>query len=396
MRILFFNRSAVPLGGGMNRMVVDTAQRLRDSGHEIALVHGRESAGQFSGTGYVYDDLDYRLMPRDKNALRLEAILEDFSPDVIQLHGVGNTLLDGWLAARRPTVRFVHNHDFYCSGKRLTLDRPAEDCRRAHGRACCVNHWLRGCGSWNPALNYIRYRAVWRSLAALRSVHALQVQSGTVHRQLVENGIPAEKIVQLPPYAPPPSSVRRVTGFTARTILHVGGLLGHKGVWMVVRMARNLPRDVQLVFAGGGKEKELLESHVRRRGLGDHVRIVGEPTPEQWSVLYREATLVVMPVLWNEPLGIEGLAAMAHGKPVVAFDTEGIREWLIHGETGVLVPFGRRNAFRDEVGALLDDAERLQSLGRRAHEAWRTKFRPERHLEALVAHYERLREVAPA
>ena len=82
------------MGGGMNRMVIDTIHRLRLAGHEVALVHDR-GAGQLEGTGYIYDDLDQRLMPRDRNALRLEAILEDFSPDVIQLHGVGNTLLDG-------------------------------------------------------------------------------------------------------------------------------------------------------------------------------------------------------------------------------------------------------------------------------------------------------------
>ena len=111
MRILFFNRSGRASGGGMNRLVVDTVRRLRVSGHEVALVHARGS-GQLEGTGYIYDDLDERLMPRDRNALRLEAILEDFVPDVIQLHGVGNTLLDGWLAARKPTVRFIHNHDF--------------------------------------------------------------------------------------------------------------------------------------------------------------------------------------------------------------------------------------------------------------------------------------------
>jgi len=159
---------------------------------------------------------------------------------------------------------------------------------------------------------------------------------------------------------------------------------------MVVRMVRELPSDVQLIFAGGGSEKEMLESHVRRRGLGNRVRIVGEPTPSQWSLLYREATMVVLPVLWNEPLGLEGLAAMAHGKPVVAFDTEGIRQWLTDGETGICVPFGKRVAFRAAVLALLDDPDRLRSMGRRAREVWQEKFRPRRHVEALVTHYEGL------
>ena len=390
MRILFFNRSALPLGGGMNRLVIDTARRLRAAGHEVALVHGRE-AGQFQGTGYIYDDLDRRLLPRDREAMRLEAIIEDYSPDVIQLHGVGNTLLDGWLAARRPTVRFIHNHDFHCSGRLLTLKYPPRPCTKRHGRGCCASHWLHGCGSWNPAVNFIRYRAVGRSLRGLRAVHGLQVMSGALERQLVANGIPAERVVRLPPFAPAPPGARLGTSSSVRTVLHVGGLLGHKGVWMVVRMVRELPRDVQLVFAGGGHEKEMLEAHVKRRGLGDRVRIVGEPTPGQWSLLYREATLVVMPALWNEPVGLDALAATAYGKPVVAFATDGISEWLRDGETGIAVPFGERVAFRDAVCGLLEDRARLQAMGRRAREVWQAEFRPERHTRALVAHYEALR-----
>lgn len=387
MRILFFNRFAVPLGGGMNRLVIDTARRLRAGGHEVALVHARDG-GQFDGVGYIYDEIEREAPPRDRSALRLEAIIEDFNPDIIQIHGVGNFQLDPWLAARRPTVRFIHNHDFYCSGRRLALERPAALCSRAHGGACRVSHILRGCGSWNPAVNFLRYRAVDRGLGALRAVHALQVMSGTLRRQLLANGLPADRVVQLPPCAPAPPGARLGATSSVRSILHVGGLLGHKGMWMVVRMARELPKDVQIVFAGGGRERQLLESHVRRRGLGERIRIVGEPTPGQWSLLYREATLVIMPVLWNEPLGLDGLAAAAYGKPVVAFATDGIREWLADGETGVCVPFGERRAFRDAVQALLGDRARLQSLGRKAREVWQEKFRPEHHTTALLAHYE--------
>lgn len=370
-------------------MVVDTMHRLRGAGHEVALVHGR-SGGKIGGTGYIYDDLDERLLPRDRNAMRLEAILEDFSPDVIQLHGVANTLLDGWLAARRPTARFVHNHHLYCSGRRLTLSRPLAPCTRAHGRACCVSHVLRGCGSINPALNLVRYRAVSRSLRALNSVHGLQVMSSTVRAQLLANGVSEEKVVTLPPFPPLLGHTGGGMHASVRTILHVGGMLGQKGVWMAVSMVRDLPRDVQLVLAGGGEEKDLLEAHVRRRGLGSRVRVVGEPTPEQWSLLYREATLVVMPVLWNEPLGLEGLGAMAHGRPVLAFDTDGIREWLTDGETGVLVPMGNRRAFRDKINELLASPVRLEAMGRRAKEVCAQRFAPQRHLEALVAFYEKL------
>jgi glycosyltransferase involved in cell wall biosynthesis len=76
----------------------------------------------------------------------------------------------------------------------------------------------------------------------------------------------------------------------------------------------------------------------------------------------------------------------------VAFATEGIRQWLADGETGVSVPFGERRAFRDAVRSLLDDRQRLHAMGRRAYEVWREKFRPENHVPALVAHYEILQK----
>jgi glycosyltransferase involved in cell wall biosynthesis len=95
-------------------------------------------------------------------------------------------------------------------------------------------------------------------------------------------------------------------------------------------------------------------------------------------------------VLWNEPLGLEGLAAMAHGKPVVAFETEGIRQWLRHGETGLCVEFGDRAGFRAAVRGLIDDRPKLREFGIKAREVWRENFSPQRHISALLAHYERV------
>ena len=100
------------------------------------------------------------------------------------------------------------------------------------------------------------------------------------------------------------------------------------------------------------------------------------------------------PVLWNEPLGLDGLSAMAHGKPVVAFETEGIRDWLSDGETGVCIEFGHRHRFRAAVCDLLNDRERLLMLGRRSRQIWEQKFQPEQHLAALVASYEKVKTEA--
>jgi glycosyltransferase involved in cell wall biosynthesis len=87
---------------------------------------------------------------------------------------------------------------------------------------------------------------------------------------------------------------------------------------------------------------------------------------------------------------LDGLAAMAHGKPVVAFDTEGIRQWLRHDETGFCVPFGDRAGFRAAVRGLIEDRDKLREFGKRAREVWRDNYSAQKHIAALTAHYERV------
>jgi glycosyltransferase involved in cell wall biosynthesis len=81
---------------------------------------------------------------------------------------------------------------------------------------------------------------------------------------------------------------------------------------------------------------------------------------------------------------------MAHGKPVVAFETEGIRQWLRHGETGLCIDFGDRVGFRAAVRELIDDRPKLREFGLKAREVWRERFTARAYLDALLAHYQRM------
>src|SRR5206468_9555238 len=67
---------------------------------------------------------------------------------------------------------------------------------------------------------------------------------------------------------------------------------------------------------------------------------------------FRECSLVVMSSVWPEPFGMAGIEAMRYGLPVVAFDAGGIREWLLDGHNGYLVPWMDRATYaaRVEIG----------------------------------------------
>jgi glycosyltransferase involved in cell wall biosynthesis len=93
------------------------------------------------------------------------------------------------------------------------------------------------------------------------------------------------------------------------------------------------------------------------------------------------AALFVCPSVY-EPFGIINLEAMACATPVVASAVGGIKEVVVPGETGVLVPFAARGGTDFEpqdpeqfardlaaaINGLLADPERLKQMGARSRE----------------------------
>ncbi len=57
------------------------------------------------------------------------------------------------------------------------------------------------------------------------------------------------------------------------------------------------------------------------------------------------------------------LEAAMHGVPQVAFDLPGLRDQIVEGETGFLVPFGDTDAFADRLGRLLTDPALVHRMG---------------------------------
>jgi glycosyltransferase involved in cell wall biosynthesis len=71
------------------------------------------------------------------------------------------------------------------------------------------------------------------------------------------------------------------------------------------------------------------------------------------------------------------------GRPVVAFDVGGVREWLTHGETGFLVPRGDVQKMADLTSHLLENDDLAREMGRRGSERARILFDREQVVSRL-------------
>jgi glycosyltransferase involved in cell wall biosynthesis/uncharacterized membrane protein YbhN (UPF0104 family) len=125
------------------------------------------------------------------------------------------------------------------------------------------------------------------------------------------------------------------------TIVSVMRVVPRKRPLQLLRMFEEVRRqtgrdDLRLVIVGDGSLRGRLERRVRRRGLGEHVRVTGRLTRPQVRAELSVASVYVAPAP-KESFGIAALEARAVGLPVVASLRSGVGEFVRHGVDGLLV-----------------------------------------------------------
>ena len=157
---------------------------------------------------------------------------------------------------------------------------------------------------------------------------------------------------------------------------------GAQGRVLLESLAR-VTAPFECVILGDGSQRAECERLSRRLGLDGRVRFAGFVPQAEIAGFYRDASLAVMSSVWPEPFGAAGLEAMRRGLPVVAFDAGGIREWLLDGVNGFLVPWMDRDAFAGKVDALLLDKALARRLGQCGRQLADERFNLDAYIDGL-------------
>jgi alpha-maltose-1-phosphate synthase len=193
-------------------------------------------------------------------------------------------------------------------------------------------------------------------------------------------------------------------------ILFVGRITRQKGVVHLVRAIPQVEEGMQVVLCAGAPDTDAI-AHEMKEAVARAGEQCTQPIVwirkmiprEDLVVIYSHAELFVCPSVY-EPFGIINLEAMACQTPVVASAVGGIPEVVVHGETGLLVPFdpvGEGNAeplepdryARDLAGAindLLRDPEKRRSMGLAARQRVEAHFSWNAIARKTVAYYQEL------
>ncbi|MGH9441820.1 MAG: glycosyltransferase family 4 protein, partial [Thermoanaerobaculia bacterium] len=278
---------------------------------------------------------------------KLQRVHEADPFDLIELHAIGaGPRVVGW--ARRagvPVLSVCHSLRFFST--------------KEHGHR------------WETALFYR-----WANRRTFLRSHRVLAVSRATRSELVEFGIPAEKIFVLHTAAPPPepleASARDPVKETLE-IVFVGRPTRDKGLDVLVESLRILGkgasgRPVRLTVAGFVPEDSPIRSAVRSGAFP--VTFSGSVANLAARALLGKADVVVIPSRYD-PCPVVSIESLIEGALVVASRVGGIPEIIEDGKTGILVPPGDPEALAAALGRILDDPAAFSAIRQRAKEAGR-------------------------
>jgi glycosyltransferase involved in cell wall biosynthesis len=139
-----------------------------------------------------------------------------------------------------------------------------------------------------------------------------------------------------------------------KVILFSGRLISHKGVQYLVQAAKDIQAEV--VIVGEGPQKDYLLELVTQKNL-KNVHFIGYLTGQELHNLYYRADIFVAPSVWDEPLGLSILEAMAAKTPVIATRRGGIPMLIKENYNGIFVPVRNVKKIAEACNKLLLDEQ---------------------------------------
>ena len=159
-----------------------------------------------------------------------------------------------------------------------------------------------------------------------------------------------------------------------RVVLFTGRLTHNKGVMYLAKAASSIKGTILIV--GDGPERKNLEKEIKDKKLSNVVMAGYVPSDDRglFHAFYERADVYVCPSVWNEPLGLTILEAMAAQTPVVATKKGGVVSIVEDGKNGFFIRPRNSTDIAEKVNMLLEDDALRDRIKRQAYKTVLEKF----------------------
>ena len=254
-----------------------------------------------------------------------------------------------------------------------------------------------------------------------RAAHAVVANCEEVRRQLIREGVPAQKVrtvyngLDLSRVQHGEAERKNILGNynlpeSARFVTIMANMRAH--VWnpepfcfkdhpTFLRAAKRVKEsvaDAAFIIAGEGELKETTQELAKSLGIADRTFFIGR-CEDVGAVLSISDVCVLSSTAEGFSNAI--LEYMAAGRPVVSTDVGGAREAIVDGESGYLVAAGDHQRMADHIIFLLQQPQKARAMGEFGRQLVNEKFSIQKQLQNVESLYDELlrfeiREAQPA
>jgi len=325
--------------GGAERTVRILAETLAGSGHEALVISlapdGVARDGVINGVKTYYVPLANVFWKQSEEArsrvsrmlwhgidawnpvmaARVAKILRCERPDVVQTGNLQGFSVALWRAVRRQRIPLVQMlHDYYLGCPKSTMTAGEHNCA-VQCRSCRLFTIPRRAHSNLPAA------VISLSRRMLVRLEGTGLFADVQHKYIIHG------INKVDPETVPREN--KAPG-TPIVVGYLGRIENTKGIEVLLDAADRLPA-AQLTVLLGGKGDDDYAATLQQRYAAANVRFLGFVEPAEF---FRQIDVLVVPSVWEEPLGRVIYEGYAHGVPSLVANVGGMPEIVDIGSTG--------------------------------------------------------------
>ncbi len=159
------------------------------------------------------------------------------------------------------------------------------------------------------------------------------------------------------------------------SFIYVGRLKEYKKIDIAIKAFAAFHKeypDARLSIVGSGEEDKALEKLVAKLSLAEHVTFFGRVSEKRKAELLAQSWAMIQPSQ-IEGWGLTVIEANACGTPVIASNVNGLKDSVVDGQTGILVPVNNIHGFTDAMKLIASNTVYRNTLSKNAY-SWSKKF----------------------
>lgn len=338
MNILIFNESFYPNIGGVERFIDTLAGYLHNIGVEVSVITNTKLDPS--------EEIDY---PYGVYRCPANHIIKELisKSDIVHLNSFDPFIYFYSLIKRKNIVSTYHDLSPICPKSNKFKDgKPCIDNARP---VLCYN-CLKQSGL-NSKFKKLLRPVVKSALSIVNSANVVLTRYqfdrlNLYNKNIISLGIDTEI------FKPNKQNLYK----NISTVVFAGRLIEEKGCDSLLRaihLCINNGIEIKLQIIGPGPERNRLKLLASDLGIDNHVSFIPSIHDKELIKHIQQATVIVVPSIWDEPFGIIAVEAFACGIPVIASDTGGLG--LIVKECGLVYKRGDHEELAQKITHLIEN-----------------------------------------